>query len=136
MLDYADKYIENASPEVKQAAAGIESITVHNYRFAEGTEHDDAAMGPINGAYKAGGWKHLVNKNARSDGPGLVTDVWMRFNGAEINHVSVLLRGERNIDFVSISCWLRPLDLLHISGHFGIPRMDPNAVMVPAPDDK
>jgi hypothetical protein len=30
---------------------------------------------------------------------------------------------------------LHPLDLLHLSGHFGIPRVDPDAVMVPAPDD-
>jgi hypothetical protein len=26
---------------------------------------------------------------------------------------------------------LRPLDLLHLSGKFGIPKVDPSAVMVP-----
>jgi hypothetical protein len=37
---------------------------------------------------------------------------------------------------VQITCELRPLDLVHLGGHFGIPKIDPNAVMVPAPDGK
>ncbi len=136
MLSAADQYIENAPEAVQKAAAGIESITVRNYRFDEGTDHDERGMRTIDGSYKASGWKHLVNKNSRSDGSGLTTDLWMHFDGADINHIAVLVRGERNISFVSIACWLRPLDLLHLSGHFGIPKVDPNAVMVPAPDEK
>jgi hypothetical protein len=37
---------------------------------------------------------------------------------------------------IQISCELRPLDLIHLSGHFGIPKVDPNAVMVPAPNGR
>jgi hypothetical protein len=37
---------------------------------------------------------------------------------------------------IQIACELRPLDLIHLSGHFGIPRVDPNAVMVPAPNGR
>ncbi|MBW8748332.1 MAG: hypothetical protein JF584_12350, partial [Acidobacteria bacterium] len=61
------------------------------------------------------------------------TDLWMHFSGAQIDDVSVLIRQPRQMSFISISCQLRPLDLLHLSGHFGIPKVDPNAVMVPAP---
>jgi hypothetical protein len=34
---------------------------------------------------------------------------------------------------IEVSGALRPLDLVHLSGHLGIPKVDPNAVMVPAP---
>jgi hypothetical protein len=36
------------------------------------------------------------------------------------------------MNLIQVSCLLRPLDLLHLSGHFGIPKVDPDAVMVPA----
>lgn len=141
MLEMVDKYIDNAPAEFKQAAAGIESITVRNYRFANGGGQEagsqaGAGMGAINRSYRAAGWKHLVNKSVQSDGAGLLTDMWMHFNGAEIDHLAVLVRGDKNVTFLSVACWLQPLDLLHLSGHFGIPRMDPNAVMTPAPEDR
>ena len=37
---------------------------------------------------------------------------------------------------IEVSGQLRPLDLVHLSGHFGIPRVDPDAVMVPAAPGK
>jgi len=40
------------------------------------------------------------------------------------------------VNVVQIACDLRPLDLVHLSGHFGIPKVDPGAVMVPAPDNR
>jgi hypothetical protein len=36
------------------------------------------------------------------------------------------------MNVIEVSGLLRPLDLVHLSGHFGIPKVDPNAVMVPA----
>jgi hypothetical protein len=65
-----------------------------------------------------------------------ITDMWLHFNGAEIDDVTVLVRGTRDMNLIQVSCALRPLDLLHLSGHFGIPKVDPDAVMVPAPDGR
>jgi hypothetical protein len=45
----------------------------------------------------------------------------------------VLVRGVKQMSVIEVSCELRPLDLVHLSGHFGIPKVDPGAVMVPAP---
>ena len=50
--------------------------------------------------------------------------------------VTVLVRSSRSMNLIQVSGTLRPLDLVHLSGHFGIPRVDPNAVMVPAPDGR
>jgi hypothetical protein len=40
-----------------------------------------------------------------------------------------------------VACDLRPIELLHLAGHFGIPKVDPGsfdhgAVMVPDPKDR
>ena len=49
----------------------------------------------------------------------------------DIDAVTVLMRGPHTMNVVQITGDLRPLDLLHLSGHFGIPKVDPGAVMVP-----
>ena len=62
-----------------------------------------------------------------------ITDVWLHFRGAEIDDIAVLVRSPRQMDAINVSGMLRPLDLVHLGGHFGIPKVDPDAVMVPAP---
>ena len=61
------------------------------------------------------------------------TDLWLHFNGGDIDDLVVLIRASRDMNVITVTGDLRPLDLLHLSGHFGIPKIDPNAVMVPAP---
>jgi len=105
-------------------------------------------MASIIAAYRSAGWKHLVNAhdgdrdrahdatgNSGAPQHGTATDLWLHFTGTDIDGVTVLARGARDMNMVQIACDLRPLDLIHLSGHFGIPKVDPNAVMVPAPDN-
>jgi len=125
---------------VKYASAQLHSITVDTYHYKKPAFYTPEGMGSIIATYHAAGWKHLVNANANpaSGAQPLhpITDLWLHFNGAEIDDVTVLVRAPRDMNLIRISCALRPLDLLHLSGHFGIPRVDPDAVMVPAPDGR
>ena len=61
----------------------------------------------------------------------MLTDLWLHYVGTDIQDVTVLLRSSRQMNVIQVSGSIRPLDLLHLSGHFGIPHVDPNAVMVP-----
>jgi hypothetical protein len=56
--------------------------------------------------------------------------------GADIDNVMVLVRGVQQMSVIEVSGELRPLDLVHLSGHFGISKVDPDAVMVPAAPGK
>lgn len=121
----------------KGPVGSLNSITFENYKY-----HEPAFYAPENWrelvrAYDAAGWKHLVDQNA---GPAQnaqpnkpLTDLWLHFNGSEIDDVTVLLRGAKQMSVIEVSGALKPLDLVHLSGHFGIPKVDPGAVMVPAP---
>ena len=119
------------------SASTLDSVTVETYRFQQPAFYDPEAFGSLVATFQAAGWKHLVNANAGPAGNAqpttTLTDLWLRFEGTDIEGVTVLLRGARQMNVVEVSGLIKPLDLLHLSGHFGIPKVDPGAVMVPAP---
>ena len=134
-----ENYLYNGYPEARRSAA-LNGITVNTYHFPRPAFYTPEVMAQIVNTYHAAGWQHLVEAGvtpARSASPqNAITDMWLHFRGAEIDDVAVLIRAPREMNLIQISCLLRPLDLLHLSGHFGIPRVDPNAVMVPAPNGR
>lgn len=120
-----------------QQAVGLNAVTVQNFRFHEPAFYVPEALAALRASYHAAGWKHLVEANvspreeASPEKP--ITDVWLHFHGTEIDVVAVLIRAPKQMNVIEVSGMLRPLDLLHLGGHFGLPKVDPNAVMVPAP---
>ena len=117
--------------------AEIHSVTVTNYHYQERAFYVPEALAALRAAYGAAGWKHLIEANvspreeASPEKP--ITDLWFHFHGAEIDDIAVLIRAPRQMNVINVSGMLRPLDLVHLGGHFGIPRVDPDAIMVPAP---
>ncbi len=135
-LQFAEHFIDSGRDgEAKRAVAALDSITVENYRYTRPAFYDPEVMDAIVARYRAAGWKHLVNANAHP-GEGVTTDLWLHFHGSEIDDLTVLVRGQREMNLIVVAGALRPLDLVHLSGHFGIPKVDQNAVMVPAPDGR
>ena len=130
MLQAADGFFAGGDPETRRVVAGLNSISVRNYRARDFARYDPGALSMIDGQMRGAGWKHLVNAAAK--GTGAMTDMWLHFDGPNITNVTVLTRGDRNMSVIAVDCSLRPLDLLHLAGHFGIPKVDEGAVMVPA----
>jgi hypothetical protein len=118
----------------------LNSITVQNYRYHEPAFYIPENMHALVASFDAAGWKHLVDQHVSSRDAASprkpLTDLWLHFSGADIDNVMVLVRGARQMSVIDVSGQLRPLDLVHLSGHFGIPKVDPDAVMVPAPPGK
>jgi hypothetical protein len=140
MMQVAQSLLESGGMSSERAAAALTGISVDNYHYSEPAFYTPEAMSAITASYHAAGWKHLVDANqspASSAQPrGIVTDLWLHNSGPNISGVVVLTRSPRDMSVIQITCELRPLDLVHLSGHFGIPKVDPNAVMVPAPDGR
>jgi hypothetical protein len=137
LMQIAQNLLESNGMEAKRAAAALTGISVDTYHYPQPAFYTPETMGAIIDAYHAAGWKHLVNGNqtpANSAQPhSTLTDLWLHFNGAEVDDLMVLIRAPRDMNVIQVTGNLRPLDLIHLSGHFGIPKVDPNAVMVPAP---
>jgi hypothetical protein len=139
-LQVAQNLLESNGMDANRAPAALTGISVDNYRYPRPAFYLPETMASIIANYHAAGWKHLVNANqtpANTAQPhATVTDLWLRFAGPDITGVTVLTRSPRDMSVIQIICELRPLDLVHLSGHFGIPKVDPNAVMVPAPNGR
>jgi hypothetical protein len=139
-LQVAQNLLASGGLDANHAAAALTGISVDNYRYPKPAFYIPETMASIIAGYNAAGWKHLVNANqtpANTAQPhATVTDLWLRFAGPDITGVTVLTRSPRDMSVIQVTCELRPLDLVHLSGHFGIPKVDPNAVMVPAPDGR
>jgi len=140
MLQVAQNLLASGGMDANRAAAAVTGISFDNYRFPRPAFYTPETMNSIIATYHAAGWKHLVNASqtaANTAQPhSAVTDLWLHFTGPDIDGVTVLTRAPRDMSVIHIACELRPLDLVHLSGHFGIPRVDPNAVMVPAPNGR
>ncbi len=120
-----------------QPLAALSSITFDSYRYREPAFYVPEAMAALNLSYDAAGWHHLVNANATprdsAAPPKPITDMWIHFQGMNVDGCTVVIRAPRQMNVISVSGLFRPLDLLKLSGHLGIPQIDPGAVMVPAP---
>jgi hypothetical protein len=122
--------LDKNNPDLQRVIAGVNGVSVHSFRFAQGFAPDPAVMASIGQQYQQAGWMHLVKK--RKNDTGETTDLWVKLDQTSIRDVAVLMVRARQVDFVSASGSVTPLDLLHLSGHFGIPKMD-GGMAVPVP---
>lgn len=135
MLQIAQNLLESNGLDPRRASAAITGISFDSYHYQQPAFYTPEAMVALIEGYRAAGWKHMVNGNqtpANTAQPRtMATDLWLHFSGTDIDGITVLTRASRDMNVVHITGDLKPLDLLHLSGHFGIPKVDPDAVMVP-----
>lgn len=135
MLQIAQNLLESGGMDAHRAAAALTGVWIDSYHFQQPAFYTPEAMSGLLASYRAAGWKHLVNANqtaANTAQPkAVVTDLWLHFSAGDIDAVTVLTRASRDMNVVRITGDLKPLDLLHLAGHFGIPKVDSSAVMVP-----
>jgi hypothetical protein len=127
MLVLASK-MDQDNEDLRRVIAGVNGVAVHSFRFPGAVWCDPSIMSSISQQYREAGWQHLVSKRKRDDG-GVATDLWIRMDHAAIRDIAVLFVGVKQLNFVSVSGSITPLDLLRLSGHFGIPKMDGGAVV-------
>ena len=121
MLDMANNFV--GDEETRQAIAKLRGISVHSYKFSAPGLYDPAALDAVRAQYRDRGWKHLVTSQSYVATPNQArTDVWVRFEHANVEGMVLLVANQTNLNLVAINGTLSPLDLLHLRGHFGIPR--------------
>jgi len=131
MLVLASK-LDQHDDDLRRVIAGVDGVSVHSYRFPRPGMYDSEALNTLRQQFHAAGWEHMVGKHDENGGPG-ATDLWVHFENKTIRNVAVLLTGEKQLNLIAVSGSISPLDLFHLSGHFGIPKIEGGAV-VPVPD--
>jgi hypothetical protein len=121
MLDAANNIL--GDDETREAIAKLRGISVHSYKYSAPGMYDPAALDTVRAQYHDRGWKHLVTSQSYVATPGQArTDVWVRFEHANVEGMVLLVANQTNLNLVAVNGTLSPLDLLHLRGHFGIPK--------------
>jgi hypothetical protein len=119
--------------------AKLRRISIHTYRYSAPGLYDPAALAAIRAQFDGEGWNHLVVKQphpqvAAVDPNGVPveagppphdpmrTEVWVKMKHTDVDGIVLLVANEKNVNLIVIDGMISPLDLLHLRGHFGIPR--------------
>jgi hypothetical protein len=129
MLVLATK-LDRDNQDLRRVIAGVSGVSVHSFHYPGAVSVDPIALGSLEQEYRDAGFLHLVSKHRGES--GLTTDLWLRMDGSSIRDVAVLWTGSRDLNLLVVSGSIAPIDVLHLGGHFGIPRMD-GGVVIPTP---
>jgi hypothetical protein len=125
MLTAAASLMPDTDEPTREAINRIDGVSLHLLRFGQGGVPDEGAVNSIRDAYHLRGWKHVVTTSGNGgpvhDG---TTDVWVVMDGVNVRGAVVLAETPKSVTLVTVAGNLSPVDLLHLRGHFGIPRFD------------
>lgn len=123
MLQLAGKFMGNTDAATRNAIAKLNSISVHSYHFATPGLYDPGALDLIRRQYEAAGWRHLVAAHGKGDPfDAGQTDVWINLAHVDVTGMMVLISTPKDLDLIALNGDISTVDLLHLRGHFGIPR--------------
>lgn len=125
LLELAAGLVPDSDQDDRRAIRKLDGVSIHTMHFSDAGIPDESAVDQIRAAYHLRGWKHLVT-STRTGGPvhDNATDVWVVMDGMNIRGAVVLAETPRSLTLVTVAGNLDPVDLLHLRGHFGIPRFD------------
>ncbi|MGA8541470.1 MAG: DUF4252 domain-containing protein [Terriglobales bacterium] len=127
MLVMASK-LDPDNEDLRRVIAGVSGVSVHRYQFPATWTHDPQILSSMKDEYHVAGWKQVVDhaKDAGSE----TTDIWVRLENNAISNIALLMTKAHEVDFIVVSGSISPLDLTHLAGHFGIPKIE-GGVVVP-----
>ena len=136
MLQLAGYFIGDTDPGTRSAIAKLNSISVHSFHFAAPGLYDPASLDLIRRQYEAAGWRHLVAAHGKGDPfDAGQTDLWINFAHMDVTGMMVLISTPKDLNLIALNGDISTVDLLHLRGHFGIPRFSGDG-FVPGPSER
>jgi hypothetical protein len=129
MLHIAASTLAANDEPTKEAIGHLDGLSVHMLKFGDLGVPDEDAVNSMRDAYHLRGWKHVVT-STNHGGPvhNGNTDVWVVMDGVNVRGAVILAETPKSITLVTVAGDLSPLDLLHLRGHFGIPKFDSDSL--------
>ena len=129
MLAVAAGLMPDSDADLRQTVAKLDGVSVRMLRFAEDGQADPSQVEAIRETYHLRGWKHVVSAtNLGGAGHSEITDVWLVLDGTNVRGGVVLVESPKSLTLATVAGNLSPVDLLHLRGHFGIPRFEDNGL--------
>ena len=113
---------------LRRVIAGIDGISIHRFKFQGPGMFDPRVLGDVRHEYNMAGWQHIGNAHDKYGYPQ-GADVWIHLEHNTIRNIAVLFMGANQVNFFSVSGSISPIDLLHLSGHLGIPKIQGGVIV-------
>lgn len=123
--------LDSDNDDLLRVIAGVSGICVHRYRFSGPWSYDKNVVRSVTDQYTTSGWMQVVNKHDKDGLPG-ATDLWVHWQNDVISNIAILVARSQEVTFIEIAGSISPLDLSHLGGHFGIPKIG-GGIRVPDP---
>ncbi len=125
MLAAAAGLMPDSDADLRQTVAKLDGVSVHVLRFAADGQADPSQIEAIREAYHLRGWKHVLSAtNLGGANHSDITDIWLVLDGTNVRGGAVLVESPKSLTLATVAGNLSPVDMLHLRGHFGIPRFD------------
>jgi hypothetical protein len=125
MLTAAASMWSDQDNETRRAIDKIDGVSVHVLRFGDYGVPDDGSVNAVREACRQRGWQHIVTSNGKgSPIHSGTTDMWLVMDGMNVQGAVVLAETPKSVTFVTVAGKISTIDLLHLRGHFGIPRTE------------
>lgn len=122
--------LDSDNQDFRRVIAGVSGVSVHSFRYpGRPWMYDEEAVNSVAQEYQAAGWMRLMNRHSKDGGPG-ESELWVRMEHNAVSQVAILLARSNEVNFIVVSGSISPVDLFHLSGHFGIPKIE-GGVLVP-----
>lgn len=125
MLGMAAGLVPDSDAPARQAINKLDGVSVHLLRFGNAWMADESQVDAIRASYHLRGWKHVITSTDKG-GPihNDTTDVWFVLDGMNVRGAVVLAETPKSLTLITVAGNLSPVDLMHLRGHFGIPRLN------------
>ena len=131
MLMLASK-ADQADDSVRRVIAGIDGISIHRFKYRGSGMYDPQILNAVRRDYSMAGWQHISKAHEKYGYPD-GADLWIHLDHNTIRNIAFLIARADQVAFVSVSGSISPIDLLHLAGHFGIPKIQ-GGVLVQDPE--
>jgi hypothetical protein len=122
MLVIASK-LDRDDEDLQRVIAGVNGLSFHIYRYPRPWMYDPGALNAVKQEYRAAGWHQVVYSHGKY-GSRASTELWIHLERSAITNIAILVARPNEVTFILVSGSISPLDLLHISGHLGIPKIE------------
>jgi len=125
LLSVAAGMVPDNDEPTRHAINRLDGVSVHLLRFGPAGIADEREVEAIRDSYHLRGWKHLVTTSTHGGKfHNGTTDVWFVLDGINVRGAVVLAETPKSLTLVTVAGNLSPIDVLHLRGHFGIPRLE------------
>ena len=118
--------LDQGDDSLRRVIAGVDGISVHRFKFQSSGMYDPQVLNAVRHQYNDAGWQHISDAHDKYGYPN-GTDLWIHLDHLIIRNIAFLITRPDQVAFVSVSGSISPLDLLHLAGHFGIPKIEGGA---------